>query len=156
MPCCARSSSATCARRGPLRATNTRLYLSRAKSFASSCPIPVEAPVMRAVWLLVAITMRHLKRLLPHKKGVPIAGTPCKIQKAENLRSDQCRLAAIKRVPRGRGLQLVVHVLDVLHAFTLEPLPESGSALLRVHRDAFLPSCPPAEHAVELHARLAR
>jgi hypothetical protein len=34
---------------------------------------------MRAVWLLEAITMRHLKRLLPHKKGVPITGTPYKI-----------------------------------------------------------------------------
>jgi hypothetical protein len=46
---CDCSSLATCARLSALRATSTRLWWSRAKSLASSYPMPPEAPVMRAV-----------------------------------------------------------------------------------------------------------
>src|SRR5438128_1966975 len=71
------------------------------------------------------------------------------------LGSGQHWLHVVHREPRGRSLQLVIDVLDVLHAFGLKPLAECGSALLRIYRDTFLPRSAAAEHAVELHASFA-
>ena len=55
-------------------------------------------------------------------------------------------------MPTGGGLQVVVDVVDVLHAFGLEPLAEGGCALLGVDRNAVLPGGAAAQDAVELHS----
>src|SRR5271167_477243 len=58
----------------------------------------------------------------------------------------------VDAVPRCRGLQRIVHVADVLHAFVFQPCAEGGCALLGEDGDAVFPGGAPAEHAVELHA----
>src|SRR5579862_381718 len=52
------------------------------------------------------------------------------------LSADQRRLGVIDAVPAGGGLQFSIDVVDVLHAFGLQPLAESGGALLGIHGDA--------------------
>src|SRR5271166_1829632 len=58
----------------------------------------------------------------------------------------------VDAVPRCRGLQRIVHVVDVLHAFVFQPCPEGGCALLSEDRDAVFPGGASAEHTVEFHA----
>src|SRR5581483_2654970 len=54
-------------------------------------------------------------------------------------------------VPRGGGLQAIIDVVNVLDAFSLQPLAESLGALLCINRNAFLPGSSAAQHAVELN-----
>src|SRR5450755_1542707 len=55
-------------------------------------------------------------------------------------------------MPGSCGLQFVIHIVDILHAFGLQPLAEGGCALFGVNGNAFFPGGPAAQHAVELHA----
>src|ERR1700730_4639915 len=73
-----------------------------------------------------------------------------------NLGSNQRRLHSIDRMPRGRSLQLAVHVIDVLYAFSLQPRAESGRALLGIDRDSIFPGRAPAQHAIKLDSGLSR
>src|SRR6266705_4612933 len=61
----------------------------------------------------------------------------------------------VNREPGGGGLQLVVYIVDVLHAFSFKPIAESGCSLLGVNRDAFFPGGASAEDTVELYAGFA-
>src|SRR5579864_8783959 len=58
-------------------------------------------------------------------------------------------------MPTGRGFQLVVDVVDVLHAFGFQPLAEGGSTLLGVDGNAVFPGGAAAEDAIELHTRFS-
>src|SRR5258708_5070317 len=55
-------------------------------------------------------------------------------------------------MPRGRGLQFVVDVVDVLYALGFQPFAERPSPLLGVDRDTVFPGGASAKNAVELHA----
>src|SRR5271157_1000744 len=70
-----------------------------------------------------------------------------------SLRVDH--LHAIDRIPRRRRLQLVVDIVNVLHALGFEPLAEGGCAVLGVDGDAVFPRGAAAQDAVELHARFS-
>src|SRR5258708_10302380 len=59
-------------------------------------------------------------------------------------------------MPAGGGFQLVVDVVDVLHAFALKPFAERRRSLLRIDRDTIFPGRPAAEHAIELHTGFSR
>src|ERR1039458_3154869 len=61
----------------------------------------------------------------------------------------------VNRMPRSCGLQFSVDVVDVLHALGLQPLAERIGALLGIDGDSIFPGRPPAEDAVELHARFS-
>src|SRR5664280_1930947 len=63
-------------------------------------------------------------------------------------------LHLVDAVPGSRGLERIVYVADVLHAFVLQPGAESGGALLGENGDAIFPGGASTEHAVKLHARL--
>src|SRR5258708_868829 len=59
-------------------------------------------------------------------------------------------------MPRGRGLQFVVDVVDVLYALGFQPFAERPSALLGVDRDTVFPGGASTEDTVELHAGFSR
>src|ERR1700737_1958741 len=60
MPNSPSSREARCRNFPSLRATRTRSFPSRAKRFASSRPMPLDAPVMRAVFLLLFIAEEYV------------------------------------------------------------------------------------------------
>src|SRR5579864_5148139 len=59
----------------------------------------------------------------------------------------RCRGGTVNRVPRFRGAQPLVHILNVLHALIRQPVLKSVQALLRVHRNSVLPRRAAAEDA---------
>src|SRR5712664_1764182 len=75
-PALSLSSSATSRRRLSFRATSTRSKPSRANSFASSYPIPLVAPVTRAVFLstlppIIHVSSQYTTRCrCRHSRGV--------------------------------------------------------------------------------------
>src|ERR1700694_4938885 len=123
---------------------------------ASSSPMPNEAPVIRAV-LRSGTGIQHsalsIQHLVIRQK---IKAAPQIRLKIKNLKSpDQRGLNLVNRVPRGRGLQFVVDVVNVLHALGFQPLAERDGALLGVDRNTVFPGGASAEDAVELYARLS-
>src|ERR1700733_13309932 len=71
---------------------------------------------------------------------------------AARLRQSSRRTSAIKAKPRLRRHKFRVHVVNILDAFVLQPVFQRFRALLRVNRNAFLPSRAPAEPPREIHA----
>src|SRR5690348_11515357 len=61
---------------------------------------------------------------------------------------------AIRRIPRLRGAQRFVHILNVFHALVRQPVLKSVQPLLRVHWNAVFPCCTSAEHARKIHSGL--
>src|SRR5947209_8671597 len=93
----------------------------------------------------------------PKKKRRQDAAATAGVAGATRLCADERGfLYAIDIEPRRRRFEARVHVLDVLHAFTLQPLAKGVATLLCVDGDAVFPGGASAEHAVELHAGLGR
>src|SRR5271168_4447059 len=79
---------------------------------------------------------------------------PCE----NTMRSALCQRGggrgAVKAVPRLCGTEVIVHVLDVLHARVVEPVFQGAKALFAVDGDGVLPSGAAAENAGEVDAGL--
>src|ERR1700683_3925911 len=121
--------------------------------------MPPEAPVISAVNVFDSIVPRQSRRSLlrmfdasPKEKARANAPAP---GNSINLSPNQHRLDSVNRIPRSSGLQLAVHIINILHSFSLQPRTESRRTLLRINRNAILPGRAPAQHAVELHSRFA-
>src|SRR5882724_7550422 len=101
---------------------------------ASSWPMPKEAPVIRAIGCDEGIRFSVETQLAAprgyflRKKAGP--ETRLNVGEAARLDSSQRGLGLVNRVPRSRGLQLVVDVVDVLQPFRLKPGTKCGCALL--------------------------
>src|SRR5271163_3432023 len=140
---------------------------------ANSSPMPNDAPVMRAVLrsgtgmqaVFVCVGRTLLSAAFDFDFGFP-RGPAVKGKNNIKIKIKsggqecpphtqvlyQCWFHFVDRMPRGRGLQLVVDVVDVLDAFGFQPLTERIRALLGVDRNTFFPGSASAENAIELHS----
>src|SRR5438270_10524840 len=99
--------------------------------------MPNEAPVMRAV-LRLGIRMvgwmpLTTSKLRSRRKADP--ETRLNVGNAVQLSSRQRGLSLVDRVPRSRGLQLLIDIIDVLQALSLQPGAERPGTLLCVDRN---------------------
>ena len=70
---------------------------------------------------------------------------------------DQCGFAHSVNVEPGRGCpEACIYILNVLYAFSLQPLLKGFRALFGIDRNPFFPGRAPAEHAIEFHSGFCR